>query len=122
MTENPTQQKCEHFALRIVNLNKHLRIEHKEFTISSQIVRSGTSIAANYAESQCAASKRDFLNKIYIAFKECGETAFWLRLLNRSNYITDQEFNSIYSDCDEIRKILSSIIASTKERIKNSAY
>ena len=118
MAENPTQQKCEHFALRIVNLHKHLRYRHKEFTISSQIVRSGTSIAANYAESQCAASKKDFLNKIYIAFKECSETAFWLRLLNSSNYITEQEFKSIYSDCEEIKKILSAIISSTKERLK----
>ena len=108
MKENIVKQKSKSFAIRIVNLYKYLCDKKKEFVLSKQILCSGTSIGANIAESECAISKNDFLAKIYIALKECMETLYWLELLKETKYITAKEFESIYSDCEEIRKILSS--------------
>lgn len=83
--------------------------------LSKQILRSGTSIGANIAEAECAISNNDFLSKMYIAFKECAETEYWIELLHDSEYLTDKEFMSMISDCEEIRKILSSITKTMKE-------
>ena len=82
--------------------------EKKEYVLSKQILKSGTSIGANIAESECAISKKDFLAKIYIALKECVETIFWLDLLYETEYITENEYQSLKSDCEELRKMLSS--------------
>ncbi len=86
-----------------------------ETILSKQILRSGTSIGANIAEAECAISKNDFLSKMYIAFKECAETEYWIELLHDSEYLTDNEFKSMIADCEEIRKMLSSITKTMRE-------
>ncbi len=116
MNNNIVKEKSEKFAIRIVNLYKHLFESKKEFVLSKQILRSGTSIGANLAEAECAISKNDFLAKIYIALKESSETQYWLRLLKNTNYITDQEFDSLFADCNEITKILVKTIKTIKNK------
>ena len=106
--------KSKSFAVRIINLYKHLTDKKKEFVLSKQILRSGTSIGANLAEAKCASSKKDFLAKNYIAFKECSETMYWLELLLETKFITNKEFDSIYTDCKELVKLLSRITKTMK--------
>ena len=106
--------KAFDFAKRIVKLYNYLANEKKEYTMSKQLLRSGTSIGSNIAESQCAQSKSDFISKIYIALKETNETKYWLRLLKEMEYISEKEFSSIFDDCCEIYKMLSSIIITSK--------
>ena len=84
--EHTVKYKSKRFAVRIVNLYKYLCNEKKEFVLSKQILRSGTSIGANIAESECAISRRDFLAKVYIALKECAETLYWLDLLYETEF------------------------------------
>lgn len=105
--ENTARAKSKRFAVRIVKLYQYLCNEKKEFVLSKQLLRSGTSIGANLAEAETAISKKDFLSKIYIALKECSESLYWLELLHETDYLTKQEYNSIYTDCIEIRKMLS---------------
>lgn len=107
--------KSKKFSLRIIGLYKYLCDEKKEFVLSKQLLRSGTSIGANIAEANCAISKKDFLAKMYIAFKECSETAYWLELLYGAEYLSKTEFESINLDCIELQKILSSITKTTKD-------
>ena len=95
--------------MRIIKLSRYLTDDKKEFVLSNQILKSGTSIGANVKEAIRAQSKPDFYSKMNISLKEASETEYWLELLHESNYITSQEFNSIYSDCEEIIKILVSI-------------
>lgn len=101
------KEKSKKFALRIVRLYKYLTQEQKEFVLSKQILRSGTSIGANLAESVCAISQKDFLSKIYISLKEAEETLYWLDLLKDSDYITLEMYESLAKDCKEMLKILS---------------
>lgn len=117
MKNNVVFNKSKQFAIRIVNLYKYICNEKKEFTLSKQLLKSGTSIGANIAEAICAISDKDFLSKLYIAYKECAETEYWLELLKETEYLTEQEFRSINDDCQEIRKLLSSITKTTKEKI-----
>jgi len=112
--DNIVEEKSFRFAIRVVNINKLLCSQRKEYVLSKQLLRSGTSIGANIAESQNAQSRADFLSKLEIALKETSETKYWLRLLHATDYLTDSEFNSIFSDCIELEKILVSIIKSTK--------
>ena len=112
-------QKSKKFALRVINLHNFLELEKQEYVMSKQLLRCGTSIGANIAEAECAFSKKDFLAKMYIAFKECAETGYWLDLLFESKYITEREYLSIKSDCDELRKMLSSITKTTRETEEN---
>lgn len=114
MSESIVFEKSKKFAVRIVNLYKSLRDERNETVLSKQLLRSGTSIGANIAEANCAFSKKDFLAKMYIAFKECSESCYWLELLYSTNYLTQSEFSSINADCVEIRKMLSSITKTMK--------
>lgn len=86
---------------------KYLCANRKEYVLSKQVLRSGTSIGANLAEAEAAMSKRDFLAKVYIALKECSETLYWLELLHETKYLTDEMFYSIYSDCEELKKMLT---------------
>ncbi|MBQ9974508.1 MAG: four helix bundle protein [Oscillospiraceae bacterium] len=95
------------FAKRIVNLYRYLCSEQKEFTLSKQILRSGTSIGANIAEARCGISRKDFISKIYIALKECSETLYWLELLYNCDYLKQTEFESLRQDCEELRRMLS---------------
>ena len=118
MVESIARNKSELFAIRIVNLCRHLIDKKKEFILSKQILRSGTSIGANLAESECAISKNDFAAKVYIVLKETVETAYWIRLLRNTNLITEKEFASLSKDCEELRKILSSTTKTLKDNLK----
>ena len=102
------KEKSLHFAGRIVKLYQYLCDEKKEYTLSKQILRSGTSIGANLAEAENAISRKDFLSKLYISLKECSETLYWLKLMKETDYLTEEQFQSLYSDCEELRKMLSS--------------
>ncbi len=115
---NAVQEKSEALAVRIVNLWRFL-LKQKEYDISRQVKRSGTSVGANVCEALYAASKKDFLNKMYIAYKELGETKYWLRVLSKTELITHDSFTSLYSDCEELDHIIASIIKTTKENIDN---
>ncbi len=106
--ENTIKHKSKRFAVRIVHLYQYLTEEKREYVLSKQLLRSGTSIGANIAESECASSRKDFVNKIYIALKECAETLYWLDLLHDTGYLTDAEYQSISYDCEELRKMMSS--------------
>ncbi len=110
------ENKSFDFAVRIVNLYKYLNAEKSEFVLSKQLLRSGTSIGANVAEAQKAQSDADFNTKLYIALKEANETGYWLRLLNKTEFLTDTEFKSIEKDIDEIIAILTSITKKTKNK------
>ena len=112
--ENVIKSKSLAFAKRIVKLYKYLCDEKKEYVLSKQLLRSGTSIGANVQEAECGISKKDFLAKMYIAFKECVETEYWLELL-KDEYLSLSKYESIKNDCEELRKILSSITKTTKE-------
>ena len=90
--------KSKLFAIRIVRLYQYLCSDKKEFVLSKQLLRSGTSIGAKLAESECAISKKDFLSKVYIALKECSETLYWLDLLYETDYLTSRQFSSIFSE------------------------
>ena len=103
------KSKC--FALKTIKLYKHIREQKKEFVLSTQFLKSGTSIGANIKEGAFAQSKADFISKLFIAQKECAETEYWLELLNESGYISDLEFKGIYDDCQELMRLL---VASTK--------
>ena len=113
--DNIIEQKSFQFAIRIVNLYKHLNAVKKEYVLSRQLLRSGTSIGANVAESQQAQSRADFLSKLEIALKETTETKYWIRLLKETDYLTEEQFLSMYADCVEIEKILVRIVKSTKQ-------
>jgi four helix bundle protein len=113
--ENIIENKSFHFAIRIVNLYKYLCRTKKEFVLSKQLLRAGTSIGANVAESQQAQSRADFISKLSIALKETSETKYWLRLLKATDYLTDEESRSIYADCIELEKLLVTILKSTKQ-------
>ncbi len=113
--ENGIKDKSLAFAKRIVLAYKYLCEEKKEYVLSKQLLRSGTSIGANVAEAQYAISRKDFLSKNYIALKECAETLYWLELLASCEYLTAAEYDSLYANCEELRKLLSSITKTTKE-------
>ena len=86
--------------------------------MSKQLLRCGTSIGANIAEANCAFSEKDFLAKMYIAFKECAETEYWLELLFETDLLNEKEYKSMLSDCTEIKKLLSSITKTVKDNNK----
>lgn len=115
MKDNIVFDKSKKFAIRVVKLYKYLCDEKKEFVLSKQLLRSGTSIGANISEANCSISKKEFLSKMYIAFKECSESKYWLDLLFETNYLTQTEYDSIMNDCSEIQKLLSSITKTTRE-------
>ena len=110
MTNRIVNQKAELFSDRILKLHKYLMVNKKEAILSKQILRSGTSVGANLAEAECASSRKDFISKNYIAFKEINETMFWLRKLLSGQYIKQTEFISVYKDAEEIKKILTKIL------------
>ena len=114
--ESVTFDKSKKFALRIIKLYKYLCEEKKEFVLSKQLLRSGTSIGANIAEAETAISAKDFLAKMYIAFKECNETRYWLELLYLSEYLSKDQYDSIHADAEELYKLLSSITKTAKDR------
>lgn len=118
MSDNIIKIKSFRFALRIVKVYQFLSVEKKEFVLSKQLLRSGTSIGALVRESEHAESKLDFIHKLAIAQKEANESDYWLELLFQSDYLKESEFKSLNSDIIEINKILVSIIISTKNNLK----
>jgi len=114
MKENIIKNKSFDFALRIVKLYQHLTESKREFVLSKQLLRSGTSIGALVRESEYAESKADFIHKLSISLKEANESDYWLELLFKSNYIDEREYNSIKIDLEEILKLLVSIIKTSK--------
>jgi len=112
--ENVIQVKSYAFAIRIIKLYKFLSTEKREFILSKQVLRSGTSIGALVMEAEHAQSKSDFLNKMNVALKESNETKYWLMLIKDTDYLSVNEFESLQKDSDEILKLLTSIVKSTK--------
>ena len=120
MKENTIVRKSFAFSVRIVNLQKYLSEQKKEYVISRQIYKSGTSIGANIAEAQRPQSTADFVSKMKIALKEASESQYWLQLLHETKYITDKEFDSIHGDLVEILKILSAICKNYPQSNQNN--
>ena len=120
MRENVIVEKSKRFAVRVVRLYQYLCKEKKEFVLSKQVLRSGTSIGANVKEAVRGQSRADFYSKMNIALKEASETEYWLELLYETDYITNQQYQSIYPDCQELIKILISITKSQKGEIRNA--
>ncbi|MHB8034006.1 four helix bundle protein [Clostridium botulinum] len=110
--------KAFSFALDIIELYKNLTLKKREYVLSKQILRSGTSIGANIKEGINGQSKKDFLSKISIALKEAEETEYWIELLRYSNYIDDKISSLLLENCKEIIKILVTTIKTTKMNLK----
>ena len=115
MSDNVVLDKSKLFAIRIIRLYQFLCGEKKEFVLSKQVLRSGTSIGANVRESVRGQSKPDFYSKLNIALKEADDTAYWLELLHESGIIDAKQFDSIYEDCNELIKLLLSITKTQRE-------
>lgn len=114
-------EKCLMFATRIVNMCRFLDKERRGKHIIDQLMRSGMSIGANYAEAECAMSDNDFLAKLYISLKESNETLYWLRLLKNVNDIDEKQFRSIFEDGEEIKRMLISIIKTKRNNMASQA-
>ena len=113
--EGPAREKSRKFAIRIVRAYQYLCEEKREYVLSKQFLRAGTSIGANLAEAECAISRNDFLAKVYIAFKECAETLNWLDILHETQFLTSEQYLSLQADCKELHRILSSTTKTIKE-------
>jgi four helix bundle protein len=118
--QNPLKDKSFQFALKIVKLYTFLYEQRREYVMSKQLLRSGTSIGANIREAQNAQSKADFIHKFSISQKECDETLYWLELLHQSGFLEEKEFTAIYHEANELLKMLKSSILTTKQNIHNS--
>ena len=114
MKRNVIECKSKAFAIRIVRMYQFLMEEKREFVLSKQLLRAGTSIGANVREGVQAFSKNDFTYKMSIALKECNETCYWLELLHETDYLTDPQFNSVYKESQELLRILISIVKTAK--------
>jgi len=117
--KNIAIDKSFNFAVRIVKLYQYLRRKDKEYSLSKQILKSGTSIGANIEEAHGGISDSDFSNKISIAYKEARETNYWLKLLYAADYISKKMFDSLFNDCDELCKITYSILDTTRIKKRN---
>ena len=121
MKDNIIIEKTLNFAVRIVNLYKYLSKEKSENVMSKQLLRSGTSIGANVREAVYGSSKVDFTAKMNIALKETSETDYWLELLRKTEYLTEKQYKDIKTDCEEILKMLTSIVKNSKvQKQRNS--
>jgi len=114
MKENIIKIKSFDFALRVVKLYRYLVTEKKEFVLSKQLLRSGTAIGALIRESEHAESKADFIHKLSVALKEANETEYWIELLHKSDFIEEKSFKSIQADVEELLKLLTTIIKTSK--------
>ena len=113
--DNEILAKSKAFALRIIKLSRYLQAEQKEYVLSKQVLRSGTSIGANVREAQRAQSRADFSMKLTISLKEADETAYWLELLHEGGYLNSAAFQSIYQDAEELIRLLTAITKTLKE-------
>ncbi len=118
MKENILKTKSFDFAVRIVKLYKFLKKEHNEFILSQQIVRSGTSIGALIREAEHGESLKDFIHKLTIGLKEANESKYWLDLLFATDFITKKMYDSINKDCEELLKLLTASVKTSKSRLK----
>ena len=118
MSKNILREKSYDFALRTVKLSRYLAEEKQEFVLSKQVLRSGTSIGANIEEAGQAQSKVDFIHKLSISQKESFETHYWIRLLRDSNIINPSLAGSLLADCEELQKLLTASIKTTKSNLK----
>ena len=118
--DSVTLDKSKNFAIRIVRLYQYLCTEKKEFVLSKQLLRSDTSIGANLAEAIYGISDKDFLSKMYISLKECAETKYWLELLFKTDYLTEQQYQSINEDCTELIKLLTSSAKTMPIKLKSN--
>lgn len=114
MKENIILKKSFDFAVKIVLVYKQLSGDQKEFVLSKQLLRSGTSIGANIEEAVGAISKKEFVAKLQISYKECRETIYWVKLLYATGYITDTTNTDLKKDAEEIRRIIVAILKSSK--------
>ena len=119
MRENVVKDKSFLFAVRIVKLYKFLCDEKREFILSKQMMRSGTSVGAMIREAEHAETKKDFIHKMAIAQKEMNETIYWLELLNETNYLGDKKFENINKDAIELIKLITAILKTAKSRINH---
>ncbi|HNX07916.1 MAG TPA: four helix bundle protein [Bacteroidales bacterium] len=117
MSKSIVRDKSFNFAIRVIRLYKFLIDEKKEFVMSKQLLRSGTSIGANLAEQEFAISDADYLNKTSIALKEAAESSYWLDLLHETEYLTDSEYNNIITDCNELIKMLVVSVKTIKTKL-----
>ena len=119
MKENVIKNKSFAFALREIKLYQYLQTEKKEYILSKQVLRSGTAIGAMVREAEQAESNPDFIHKLAIAQKEANETEYWIELLHQSGYLGRQHYDQIFQDITEIRKLLTTIIKTSKLRKHN---
>ncbi|MCK9561186.1 MAG: four helix bundle protein [Bacteroidales bacterium] len=116
MNKSILHTKSLEFAIRIVKLYQYLNVEKKEYVLSKQLLRSGTAIGALVRESERAESKQDFIHKLAIAQKENNESLYWLELLYKTEYITQEQYQSIFADAEEIIKIITASIKTVKSK------
>jgi four helix bundle protein len=117
MKENVLKIKSFSFAVRIIKLYKYLKKEHNEFIISKQLIRCGTSIGALVREAEHAESTKDFIHKLSISLKEANEAKYWLDLLSATDFITKEMYDSVNKDCEELLKLLTASVITSKKRI-----
>jgi four helix bundle protein len=118
-SKNIVEKKSFDFAIRIINVYKYLTEKKNEYVLSKQLLRCGTSIGANVEEAEGAITKKDFLNKMYIAHKESRETSYWIRLLFQTEFITKKQYESIFNDCEDLIKLTGKIISTTSSSLKS---
>lgn len=109
--------KCMDFSVRIVKLRQYLKNERQEYDISKQLLRSGTSVGSNMTEAQSAISDKDFISKTTIALKECRESMYWIELLYRTDYLTEEGYQSLNTNCTELFKLITTILKSKKANL-----
>jgi len=108
----------DQFSDRIIKMVRYIQKNAREYHMTGQVLRSGTSIGANVAEAERAVSLKQFHSKMCIAYSECGETAYWLKKLFTDGRLTEPQYKSIAADCDELERVLSSITKTTREKLK----
>ncbi|MDE6448797.1 MAG: four helix bundle protein [Muribaculaceae bacterium] len=113
--------KAKEFSINMINLCRYIRINRREYSLADQLLRASTSIGANIAEASQAQSKKDFIAKMYIAMKEAGESSYWLEVLHDANIITSQQYEFHDKACDELLRILTSILKTTKQNLENTS-
>jgi four helix bundle protein len=116
--DNPIKERSFKFAVRVVKLYKFLSVEKKEYIMSKQLMRCGTSVGAMVREAEHAETKKDFVHKMAIAQKESNETLYWLELLKETDYLSENEFESIYESAKSIMSIITTIIKNTKKNMQ----
>jgi four helix bundle protein len=117
ISENPIRVKSFQFAVHIIKLCQKIIKEKREYILTKQLIRSATSVGANISEAICGISRRDFLAKMYISYKECSESCYWIDLLYACEYMSKENYVYIKSECMELMKMLSKITKTTRENL-----